>query len=218
MVLRKLIISISLSVTGGLLSTGFAYADPDQDMSNPAWALWSQPQWSQSSADYPASYSQFIPDQKWLNDKWSGQSSLHQTNGFDKGRNGSSQWTMDIKRLLLSATENTYLAMGLGWNDLTVTNGESSSGMRFVAEGRVGIFGPAYLFGQAALSPWMSDLGNNIDPYGKELELGLAVDPVPSLSFRAGYRSYWLDSADSSADPSIRRHTDGFYLGGGVHW
>ncbi len=212
MVLRKLIISISLSVTGSLLSAGSAFADSGQDMSHPDWSLWSQ-----SSADNTASYSQFKPGQIWLNDKWSGQSSLHTTNGFDKGQNGHSQWTIDIKRRLLSATENTYLAMGLGWNDLTATDGESSSGVRFVAEGRVGIFGPAYLFGQAALSPWMSDLGNNIDPYGKELELGLAVDPIPSLSFRAGYRSYWLDSADSSADTSIR-HTDGFYIGGGVHW
>jgi hypothetical protein len=66
----------------------------------------------------------------------------------------------------------------------------------------------------------MSNIKSTIDPFGKELEIGLAVDPLPSMSFRAGYRGYWLDSVDSSADSdsSIRRQADGFYIGGGINW
>ena len=190
MLLQKLIIPITLIMASGLVSTASAFDDSSQDLDLSGW----------------------------LNDKWSGHSSIHQTNRLNKSPAETSQWTVDIKRRLLSGAENTYLAMGLGWNDLQLTETESSSGMRFVAEGRVGIYGVAYLFGQAAFSPWMSNIESNIDPFGKELEIGLAVDPLPSMSFRAGYRGYWLDSIDSAAESTIRRQADGFYIGGGINW
>ena len=206
--MQKLIIPITLVMASSLLSAAYANDDEMQDQSMPGW----------SPASLLSSSSQINVGDGWLNDKWSGQSSFHQINGIENGLADTSQWTVDIKRRLLSATENTYLAMGLGWNDIALSEAETSSGMRFVAEGRVGIYGPAYLFGQAAYSPWMSNIGNQIDPFGQELELGLAVDPLPSMSFRAGYRGYWLDSVDSSADSSLRRQADGFYIGGGLHW
>lgn len=210
MILHKLIIPISLILAG---SQVHAFDDRDQDQAVLGW-----PSATQSSTSSIAMPSQFNMNEGWLNDKWSGESSIYHANGLEKGLADASQWTLDIKRRLLSSTENTYLAMGLGWNDVAISESESSSGMRFVAEGRVGIYGPAYLFGQAAYSPWMSNIGNQIDPFGKELDLGLAVDPLPSMSFRAGYRGYWLDSAESSDESSIRRQADGFYIGGGIHW
>jgi hypothetical protein len=213
MILHKLIVTASLMMISALASTCFAAGDSSQDLTIPVWSSDIQ-----SSASFPGTISQFSLGQGWLNNKWSGQNSLYQTNNLDKDTADTSQWTIDFKRRLLSATENTYLAMGLGWNDIEIMEGESSSGMRFVAEGRVGIYGPAYLFGQAALSPWMTDFRNNIDPFGKELELGLAVNPLPAMSFKAGYRSYWLDSSDSSVEPTLQRQTDGFYIGGGLHW
>jgi len=209
-ILHKLIIPISLILLG---SQSHAYDDRDQDQ-----VLYGWPSATLSSTSSFAMPSQLNLGEGWLNDKWSGQSSSYQANGLEKGLVDASQWTLDIKRRLLSSTENTYLAMGLGWNDIAISEGESSSGVRFVAEGRVGIYGPAYLFGQAAFSPWMSNIGNQIDPLGKELDLGLAVDPLPSMSFRAGYRGYWLDSAEPSDESTIRRQVDGFYIGGGIHW
>lgn len=206
--MQKLIIPITLVMASSLLPAVYANDDEMQDQSMPGW----------SPASLLSSSSQINVGDGWLNDKWSGLSSFHQINGIENGLADTSQWTVDIKRRLLSATENTYLAMGLGWNDIALSEGETSSGMRFVAEGRVGIYGPAYLFGQAAYSPLMSNIGNQIDPFGKELELGLAVDPLPSMSFRAGYRGYWPDTYDSSADSSLRRQADGFYIGGGLHW
>jgi len=163
------------------------------------------------------SVSQFSIGSGWLSDKWQGQSSLYKTKSLDVGLLDTNQWSVDITRRLLSTKQNTYLAMGLGWNDVEVEAGESSFGMRFIAEGRVGIYGPAYLFGQASLSPWMTNVGQLVNPFGKELELGLAVDPLPFMSLRAGYRGYWLNSADSS-DPSLRSQTDGFFIGGGLRW
>lgn len=162
--------------------------------------------------------SQFSIGQSWMSEEWQGHSSLYKTKSLDVGKIDSSQWSVDVTRRLLSAKKNTYLAMGLGWNDIEMVDGESSFGMRFIAKGRVGIYGPAYLFGQAALSPWMTSVGQLVDPFGKELELGLAVNPLPSMSLRAGYRGYWLDSAESYSDPSLRGQTDGFFIGGGLRW
>ncbi len=210
MILRKLIISIPLMLASSVTSTCFAYDESSQ------LSPWSPV--AQSSTPILGSSTQFRLSQDWLNEKLTGQSSIYQANKLDTGLNDTDQWTIDIKRRLLSATENTYISMGLGWNDIVMNEGESTSGMRFVAEGRVGIYGPAYLFGQAAVSPWMTDAGNNFAPFGKELELGLAVTPLPSMSFKAGYRSYWLDSSDLSSDTTSTSKTDGFYLGGGFHW
>ena len=199
MILGKIITPISLMLASSMTSLSFAYDETSQV------SPWS-----------PAT--QFSFSQDWLSDKWTGQSAFYQVNKFDTGNNDANLWTLDIKRKLLTATEDTYISMGLGWNDIEMAQGESTSGMRFVAEGRVGIYGPAYLFGQAAVSPWMTDAGNNIAPFGKELDLGLAITPLPSMSFKAGYRSYWLDSSDLSSDATSTSRTDGFYLGGGLHW
>ena len=153
-----------------------------------------------------------------LGDLWQGQSRYHQLNSLQPGQENANQLSIDIKRRLYSFADNTYVAMGLGWDDITLEDDVSTSGMRLVAEGRVGIFGPAYVFGQAALAPWLSDTENYINPFGKELELGLAVDPLPSLSIRAGYRSYWLDISDSKGAAPLHNQTDGFFIGGGLHW
>ncbi len=210
MILRKLIIPISLVLVSSMTSTCFAYDESSQV------SPWSPV--AQSSTPILGSSTQFRLSQDWLSEKRTGQSSIYQANKLDTGLNDTGQWTLDIKRRLLSATENTYISMGLGWNDIVMNEGESTSGIRFVAEGQVGIYGPAYLFGQAAVSPWMTDTGNNIAPFGKELELGLAVTPLPSMSFKAGYRGYWLDSSDLSSEAISTSKTDGFYIGGGLHW
>lgn len=162
---------------------------------------------------------QFDVAQSWLRDsKWQGQSSLYTTKSLDVGVVDSSQWSVDITRRLLTVKKNTYLALGLGLNDVATTAGEKSFGMRFVASGRVGVYGPAYIFGQASLSPWMTNVGQLVNPFGKEIELGLAVDPLPFMSLRAGYRGYWLDSTESLTDPGLRSQTDGFFIGGGLRW
>jgi len=212
---KKLRIPASLLVLCSLATTGFAFEDDGLEQAHKTPSLSSGVQSFGSSL---GSISQFSIGQGWLNDKWQGQSSLYKTKNLDTGLLDTSQWSVDITRRLLSVKQNTYIAMGLGWNDIEMAAGESSFGMRFIAEGRVGLYGPAYLFGQAALSPWMTNAGHLIDPFGQELELGLAVNPLPSMSLRAGYRGYWLDSAQSSPDSSLRSQTDGFFVGGGLRW
>lgn len=213
MISTRLIVQLSLLTVSSLASISFASEKSSQDSTTSAWYTSTS-----SSAGSPVIDARFSATRGWLNDKWSEQSILEQMNDQDIDIADTSQWTVDIKRRLLSAKENTYFAMGLGWKDIEVTQDESSSGMRFVAEGRLGIYGPAYLFGQAAVSPWMTDAGSYIAPHGKELDLGMGLNPLPSMSFRAGYRSYWFDTSDSSFESTLKSHTDGFYIGGGLHW
>ena len=215
MTYKKLQIPASVLVVCGLTTTSFAFEDSRFEQAQNTPALSSS---AQSLGSSPGSISQISIGQGWLNDKWQGKSSLYKTNSLDTGLHDPGQWSIDITRRLLSVRENTYMAMGLGWNDIEMTAGDSSFGMRFVAEGRVGLYGPAYIFGQAALSPWMTNVGHLVDPFGKALELGLAVDPLPSMSLRAGYRGYWLDSTKTSSDSSLRSQTDGFFIGGGLRW
>lgn len=212
---KKLKIPTLVLVIWSLATTSFAFENDGFEQAQKIPTLYSG---AQSFGSSLGSVSQFSIGQGWLNNKWQGQSSLYKTKSLDVGLPDTSQWSVDITRRLLSGKENTYLAMGLGWNDIGMAAGKSSFGMRFIAEGRVGIYGPAYLFGQAALSPWMTNVGQLVDPFGKELELGLAVDPLPYMSLRAGYRGYWLDSAESSSDSSLRSQTDGFFIGGGLRW
>ena len=213
MILSKLIIPLSLLTISSQASISFASEKSSQDSTTSAWYTSTS-----SSPGSPDIAAQFSATQGWLYDKWSGQSILNQMNDQGIDIADTSQWAVDIKRRLLSAKENTYFAMGLGWKDIELAQDESSSGMRFVAEGRVGIYGPAYLFGQAAVSPWMTDAGSHTAPFGKELDLGMGLNPLPSMSFRAGYRSYWFDTSDSSNESILKGHTDGFYIGGGLHW
>jgi hypothetical protein len=212
MILRKLNITISLMLACSLAPVGFAY-DASQSLSVSSWSPTTQ--FSTSSLGINPQYQQ---GKNWFSNSPTEQFPLSQLNTLDSGLNISNQWTVDIKHRLLSANKNTYLAMGLGWNDIEMVEDEITSGMRFVAEGRIGIYGPAYLFGQAALSPWMTNSGSDASPFGKELELGLAIKPLPSMSFRAGYRSYWLDSSDLTEEATSTNQADGFYLGGGLHW
>lgn len=212
---KKLKLPASMLILFGLATSSFAFEDGtfEQTIRTPTFSTGAQ-----SFGSSLGRISRFSVGQGWLKNRWQGQSSHYKTKNLNVGLLDSSQWSVDITRRLLSGKQNTYLALGLGWNDIEMATGKSSVGMRFIAEGRVGLYGPAYLFGQAALSPWMSNVGYLVDPFGKELELGLAIDPFPSMSLRAGYRGYWLDSSEPSSDAGLRRQTDGFYIGGGLRW
>ena len=219
MILPKLIISISLTVVASLAGFSSAFGETGSRNSQQNISTSLVPGLQYSDGQY-GSLSSINLGNSWLNDKWSGKSSLYQsnTNSQQLGLDNTRHWSVDITRRLLSGTENTYIAMGLGWDDITLAEGESTSGMRLVAEGRVGVYGPAYLFGQAALSPWMREIDGHLNPTGKELELGLAVEPLPLMSLRAGYRSYWLNSVNSGEEDILQRQTDGFFIGGGLNW
>ena len=156
--------------------------------------------------------------EQWWERKWGARGAIYQSdhNGLDFDTN--KHLAVDVKRRLFSSPGNSYLAVGLGWDDIELSDAESTSGMRFVAEGRYDLFGPAYLFGQAAATPWLSDIEGVVDPFGTELEIGLAINPYPSMSLKAGYRNYWLGSANTENEILYDTGARGVFLGGGINW
>ena len=139
MILRKLILFTSLTLIGGLAGIAQAFDQTDSLDKKAITSSWTPG--LQYSGGQHGSISSFNIGKDWLNDKWSGKSSLYQSekNSTRVGLDNTRHWSVDVTRRLLSGTENTYIAMGLGWDDITLAEGESTSGMRLVAEGRVGV-------------------------------------------------------------------------------
>lgn len=126
------------------------------------------------------------------------------------------RYHIDVKRRLISPTDNTFLAAGAGWENLDLENGESSNGVRLSLEGRVGLGGFATLYGESVWMPRLSSVNGLEDLSGREFETGLVFDPFPFLSIRAGYRRFKLDF--DLTDGSGQSTSQGIVIGAGIHW
>jgi len=105
--------------------------------------------------------------------------------------------SLDFRRKLIAPTENNYLALGFGWQKVEFDDGgstASTSGLRLSAEGRIGLVGMVYLYGEGAYYLSMDDFDADVvDPQGWESEFGISIKPAPFINFRAGYRRHSLD-------------------------
>ena len=153
----------------------------------------------------------------WWNDKWGLKGTLYQSDLDEADFQGTDQFSIDVKRRIFFPTDSSFLAVGLGWEDLDLDDGQSSSGARFVLEGRVGVLGGLHLYGQTAWFPSLTDTGSRSDLTGNEYEAGLSYDPFPFMSLRAGYRHFRLDFDDDNGTGAFSE-TSGFVFGAGFRW
>jgi len=149
----------------------------------------------------------------------------------------SSDYTaVDVMWKAFSPTENNFIAVGLGWQDMDFTAVDSTvtsvfsgetSGVRVALEGRVGIVGMVYAYGQAAYLPAMDDASDSFtleeynDMDGLEYELGVSWKPAPFISVRGGYRENQLDYKRVDllgTNNSESSESSGFLLGVGFHF
>ncbi len=159
-----------------------------------------------SSADDTGAYAEV-----WWNEGW-GLAMDYFNSDPDEGRfDEASDFSVDIKRRVLSPTENNFLAVGAGWQDIDVGTGASADGPRFLVEGRGGV-GILFAYGQLAWMPDLGDAGVARDVEGTETQVGVSVTPFPFLNLRLGYRVMDLDFRGGS------RKSDGYLLGGAVHF
>ena len=149
---------------------------------------------------------------------------------------GNVEYTsLDLERKLIKPTDNTFLAIGLGWQNVNVSiDGMSTdlldtSGARLNAEGRIGFAGFAYAYARGAYFIDLDDykFSDGLDTYaftsggGHEYEVGVGFEPLPFLSLWAGYRVNKVDFDLAVSDVpvgSIDFKTDGFKVGAGVHF
>ncbi|MDH3626840.1 MAG: hypothetical protein OES25_04200 [Acidobacteriota bacterium] len=111
--------------------------------------------------------------------------------------------SVDFLWRVLSPTENNFLAVGAGWQDMdlaTVGLAGDTSGARLTAEGRAAAAGFVYVYGQVSYLPSLADADATIitdgtfeDLSGIETEVGASFKLAPFVSLRAGYRSQTID-------------------------
>lgn len=152
----------------------------------------------------------------WWDQRWGVEGGIDLTDIDAEELENPERYHVDLKRRLFSATDNTFIAAGAGWEHLGLESGESSNGVRLSLEGRFGFAGFATLYGESIWMPYLSSVNGLDSLSGVEFETGIVFDPLPFWSIRAGYRRFKLDfDLDSGKGDST---SQGIVLGTGIHW
>lgn len=136
-----------------------------------------------------------------------------------------SHFILDAKWRIIAPTDNTFFALGLGYQTFEIGDDESfdTSGLRVVADGRFGFVGILYVYGRLAYIPSLND----IEMYGMtfaegdsalDFDLGLGIEPMPILSIWVGYRTQTYDFSEPGGPGTLSIDNTGPYIGAGVHF
>ncbi len=159
-----------------------------------------------TTADGPGAYAEI-----WWAEGWGLGANYFESDPDARGLADTSGFSVDLKRRFISPTENNFLALGAGWQNVDLVRGGSADGVRLLAEGRFGV-GILFGYGHAAWMPDLGDAGLHRDVEGTEYEVGVSLTPFPFLNLRLGYRVFDLDFRGGSQE------SDGYLLGGAVHF
>jgi hypothetical protein len=139
---------------------------------------------------------------------------------------GTSDYTsLDFMWRAFSPTENNFIALGAGWQEIdldTVGLAGDTSGVRLALEGRVALGGLFYIYGQGYYLPSLDDAEvadpafgplRNMD--GHMLEAGISWKMAPFVSMRGGYRLHSLNFSTTILDVEVdgEAESSGFLLG-----
>jgi len=94
----------------------------------------------------------------WLNERWGLRGSLYRINEEAVVQASDEQTFIDLKYRLLSVSSNTFLALGLGWNQERFGAEGSLSAPRLMAEGRLDPLGFLRPYVEAGWTPSLGDL------------------------------------------------------------
>jgi hypothetical protein len=143
----------------------------------------------------------------------------------DSGGGSSDFTSLDFMWRAFSPTENNYLAIGAGWQQIdldTIGLSGETSGPRLALEGRIALGGLFYIYGQGYYLPSLDD-AQAVDPAfgplrnmdGHMLEAGLSWKIAPFMSMRGGYRRQDLNFTTTLLDVEIDGEAEwsGFLLG-----
>lgn len=168
-----------------------------------------------ANADIDAG-STFIYGEGWLGDHWGIRGAWYDSDLEGEGFDNQTRYNLELRRKFFGITDNNFVALGAGLENIDLENGSDTQGLRLSAEGRLGIPGPFFFYGRIAWIPEMSDAGNFEDISGRELDLGIHITPFPFISLRLGYQDYELDYDRPGGNGGSS--TSGAYLGLGLHW
>ena len=78
----------------------------------------------------------------WLFNKWGVRASQFDSDLEGTDFNNDTRTQIEVRRRFFSAGDNNYFALGLGLEDIDLSSGESTNGIRLSAEARFGLLGP----------------------------------------------------------------------------
>lgn len=158
-----------------------------------------------------------IQAELWAFEKWGVKGGIYRSN---TDRYDGRFDNIDVLYKLISPTEKTYFAVGAGLKRAELI-GESTQGLHITALGHLGFAGIVYVYGQIGLTPELKRFGGLDDPDGKDLEIGVGVEPLPFLSLRAAYHFERVDTGRGNLPlpkGDVQFEDKGFLVGAGIHW
>lgn len=159
-----------------------------------------------SDADGTGAYAEL-----WWAEGWGLAADYYKSDPDRRGFGDTTDFSVDVKRRVLSPTENNFIALGVGWQDAELVGGHTTEGVRLTADARVGL-GILHAYGRAVWMPDLGDAGPRDDISGHEYQVGVSFTPFPFLNLRAGYRIRELDYDGGSEE------ADGYLLAGAIHF
>lgn len=198
-----------------LVQTAHAQSD-DLLLTKPS-LMWLSDDVSLSVFDQESEYQSFIGKSEAWSDKWGISASLLQNDSDDVfGLPKDSKYiNLDVKRRF-GSQEKQSLDIGLGWQELNVESHIEASGPKLSLEGKINLFDAFQVYGTTAWLPELDDELSENTASAYELEAGVLFQPLPSVSLRAGYRHFSLDTDDDLIDEL--GSSSGFLLGTDLSW
>ena len=154
----------------------------------------------------------------WLGERWGFRTALYRISEDSVSMAPDEQTLVDFKYRLVNTTDNTFLAVGLGWEQNRFGAEGDASGARIMAEGRVGVLGFLRFYAEAGWAPSLGDLGSRRDLSSISVETGLVLDPFPFVDLRLGWRYQITDYTGAITGSGASEGSYGVLLGGGIHW
>ncbi len=153
----------------------------------------------------------------WLNERWGLRGSLYRINEETVSQASDEQTFIDLKYRLLSASSNTFLALGLGW-DHERFGGEGSLSATTHGGGPLGSAGLLRPYVEAGWTPSLGDLGARRDLSTLAVEAGLVLDPFPFVDLRLAWRYHITEYVGTVTGSKASESHYGVLVGAGFHW
>ncbi len=154
----------------------------------------------------------------WLNERWGLRGSLYRINEETVIQASDEQTFIDLKYRLLSASSNTFLALGLGWDHERFGGEGSLSAPRLMAEGRLDPLGFLRPYVEAGWTPSLGDLGARRNLSTVAVEAGLVLDPFPFVDLRLAWRYHITEYVGTVTGSKASESHYGVLVGAGFHW
>jgi len=218
---KQIVSSPLLVLTGvmlitALVSPSVAHADDDPLQFKPN-LMWLSSDVNVSVFD-DSEYDSFLGKSEVWGKNWGVSAKLLQNDSEDVfGLPADSQYfNFDVKRRVLGKQNRSNLELGLGWQEFDIDSQLDASGPKLSLSGRFNFFKSFQVYGETAYFPELEDEIQNSELRAFELEAGLLYQPLPSWSFKAGYRVFSLDLDDAALEEL--GSSSGFLLGTDLSW